>query len=82
MSFLSAIAPAGEDRYGAAGLPPDTIHVKFDGHAGQSFGFTLAKGVFLEVITGYKKMTGCKNEIQSCLCMNNKTLARNHANKK
>lgn len=38
------------DRYGAAGLPPDTIHVKFDGHAGQSFGFTLAKGVFLEVI--------------------------------
>ncbi|CAM9931397.1 unnamed protein product, partial [Ectocarpus sp. 8 AP-2014] len=36
-------------KYGAAGLPPDTIHVKFDGHAGQSFGFTLAKGVFLEV---------------------------------
>ncbi|CAN0478171.1 unnamed protein product, partial [Laminaria digitata] len=36
-------------RYGEAGLPPDTIHVKFDGHAGQSFGFTLAKGVFLEV---------------------------------
>lgn len=31
------------------GLPEDTIHVKFDGHAGQSFGFTLAKGVFLEV---------------------------------
>lgn len=35
--------------YGTEGLPPDTIHVKFDGHAGQSFGFTLAKGVFLEV---------------------------------
>eukprot|EP00903_Cladosiphon_okamuranus_P022094 g20316.t1 len=36
-------------KYGVAGLPDDTIHVKFDGHAGQSFGFTLAKGVFLEV---------------------------------
>ncbi|CAM9236116.1 unnamed protein product [Phaeothamnion confervicola] len=36
-------------RYGEAGLPDDTIHVKFDGHAGQSFGFALAKGVFMEV---------------------------------
>lgn len=37
-------------KYGDAGLPADTIHVKFNGHAGQSFGFTLAKGVFLEVL--------------------------------
>lgn len=34
---------------GEAGLPDDTIHVKFNGHAGQSFGFCLAKGVHLEV---------------------------------
>jgi GXGXG motif len=36
-------------RYGEAGLPDDTIHVKFTGHAGQSLGFCLAKGVHLEV---------------------------------
>eukprot|EP00611_Tribonema_gayanum_P031150 TRINITY_DN8899_c0_g1_i3.p1 TRINITY_DN8899_c0_g1~~TRINITY_DN8899_c0_g1_i3.p1 ORF type:complete len:1601 (-),score=664.58 TRINITY_DN8899_c0_g1_i3:194-4933(-) len=36
-------------RYGEEGLPDDTIHVKFSGHAGQSFGFCLAKGVHLEV---------------------------------
>jgi glutamate synthase domain-containing protein 3 len=37
-------------RYGEAGLPDDTIHVKFTGHAGQSLGFCLAKGVHLEVL--------------------------------
>ena len=30
-------------------LPNDTIHFKFTGNAGQSFGAWLAKGVFLEV---------------------------------
>jgi 23S rRNA (pseudouridine1915-N3)-methyltransferase len=30
-------------------LPDDTIHFKFNGHAGQSFGAWLAKGVTLEV---------------------------------
>ena len=30
-------------------LPDDTIHFKFTGNAGQSFGAWLAKGVFLEV---------------------------------
>src|SRR6202166_391672 len=31
-------------RYGHAGLPADTIHVKFTGTAGQSFGAWLARG--------------------------------------
>ena len=36
-------------RYGARGLPDDTIHVKLTGSAGQSFGAFLASGVTLEL---------------------------------
>ncbi len=36
-------------RYGDDGLPEDTIHVKLQGSAGQSFGAWLARGVTLEV---------------------------------
>eukprot|EP00965_Chrysotila_dentata_P138582 4583889-Pleurochrysis_carterae.AAC.1 len=36
-------------RYGAAGLPDGTITVNLKGQTGQSFGFTLAKGVTLNV---------------------------------
>jgi glutamate synthase (NADPH/NADH) large chain len=36
-------------RYGHAGLPEDTIHVKLTGTAGQSFGAWLARGVTLEL---------------------------------
>ncbi len=36
-------------KYGYAGLPDDTIHFKFKGSAGQSFGCFLAKGVTLEL---------------------------------
>ena len=36
-------------RYGSEGLPDDTIHCKFTGSAGQSFGAFLAKGVTLEL---------------------------------
>ncbi len=36
-------------RYGHAGLPDDTIHVKLTGTAGQSFGAWLAHGVTLEL---------------------------------
>jgi glutamate synthase (NADPH/NADH) large chain len=36
-------------RYGHAGLPDDTIHVRFWGTAGQSFGAWLAKGVTFEL---------------------------------
>jgi len=35
--------------YGHAGLPDDTIHVAFDGIAGQSFGAFLAHGVTFEL---------------------------------
>ncbi len=34
-------------RYGGAGLPDDTIKIKFDGSAGQSFGAFLPKGITL-----------------------------------
>ncbi len=36
-------------KYGAAGLPEDTIKFQFTGSAGQSFGAFLAKGVTLEL---------------------------------
>lgn len=36
-------------RYGHAGLPDDTIHVKAKGTAGQSFGAWLASGITLEL---------------------------------
>ncbi|MEZ6118729.1 MAG: glutamate synthase large subunit [Pirellulaceae bacterium] len=36
-------------KYGLDLLPPDTIHIKFHGSAGQSFGAFLAKGVTLEL---------------------------------
>ena len=39
-------------KYGAEGLPEDTIHFKFNGCAGQSFGAFLVKGVTLE-LEGY-----------------------------
>eukprot|EP01025_Chloroclados_australasicus_P031120 TRINITY_DN3140_c1_g1_i4.p1 TRINITY_DN3140_c1_g1~~TRINITY_DN3140_c1_g1_i4.p1 ORF type:complete len:2248 (+),score=229.22 TRINITY_DN3140_c1_g1_i4:145-6744(+) len=36
-------------RYGQEGLPDDTIHIKLNGHAGQSFGAWLAQGIFMEL---------------------------------
>jgi glutamate synthase (NADPH/NADH) large chain len=36
-------------KWGENGLPDDTIHFKFSGSAGQSFGAWLAKGVLLEL---------------------------------
>ncbi|MGB7157754.1 MAG: glutamate synthase large subunit [Tepidisphaeraceae bacterium] len=36
-------------KYGHAGLPDETIHFKFNGNAGQSFGCFLAKGITLEL---------------------------------
>ncbi len=36
-------------RWGEQGLPEDTIHIKFHGSAGQSFGAFLAHGVTLEL---------------------------------
>jgi glutamate synthase (NADPH) large chain len=37
-------------RHGHAGLPEDTIRVRFAGSAGQSFGAFLARGISLEVV--------------------------------
>jgi glutamate synthase domain-containing protein 3 len=37
-------------RFGHEGLPDDTIHARFAGSAGQSFGAFLARGVTLELI--------------------------------
>src|SRR5581483_3177058 len=37
-------------RYGHDGLPEDTVHIRFAGSAGQSFGAFLAKGVTLDLI--------------------------------
>jgi glutamate synthase (NADPH/NADH) large chain len=36
-------------RWGAKGLPDDTIHVKFEGSAGQSFGAFLPRGITLRL---------------------------------
>jgi glutamate synthase domain-containing protein 3 len=36
-------------RYGTAGLPENTVHFKFNGSAGQSFGAFVPKGVTLEL---------------------------------
>jgi glutamate synthase domain-containing protein 2/glutamate synthase domain-containing protein 3 len=36
-------------KYGAAGLPEDTIHLKFIGSAGQSFGAFIPRGMTLEL---------------------------------
>ena len=36
-------------KWGESGLPDDTIHIKFNGSAGQSFGAFLAHGVTLEL---------------------------------
>jgi glutamate synthase domain-containing protein 2/glutamate synthase domain-containing protein 1/glutamate synthase domain-containing protein 3 len=36
-------------RYGSVGLPDETIHFKFDGSAGQSFGAFVPNGVTLEL---------------------------------
>ncbi len=37
-------------KYGADGLPDDTIHFKLTGSAGQSFGAFLARGITLELV--------------------------------
>jgi glutamate synthase (NADPH/NADH) large chain len=37
-------------RYGHEGLPDETIHLRFAGSAGQSFGAFLARGVWLDLI--------------------------------
>jgi glutamate synthase (NADPH/NADH) large chain len=45
-------------RYGHAGLPDETIHVKLTGSAGQSFGAWVAHGVTLELVGDANDYTG------------------------
>jgi len=45
-------------KYGSAGLPEDTIHIKFDGSAGQSFGAFVPKGMTLELEGDANDYTG------------------------
>jgi len=45
-------------RYGHAGLPDDTIHIQFNGTAGQSFGAFLAHGITLDLVGDANDYTG------------------------
>ena len=45
----ATLSAAVSRRYGAKGLPPDTISVSFTGSAGQSFGAFLAPGITFEL---------------------------------
>ena len=45
-------------RYGHAGLPDDTIHIQFQGTAGQSFGAFLARGITLDLVGDANDYTG------------------------
>ena len=44
--------------YGKEGLPDDTIQINLTGHGGQSFGFTLAKGITMKVEGDANDYTG------------------------
>jgi glutamate synthase domain-containing protein 3 len=45
-------------RHGGEGLPDDTITVNLKGHGGQSFGFTLARGITMNVEGDANDYTG------------------------
>jgi len=45
-------------RYGHQGLPDDTIHIQFQGTAGQSFGAFLARGITLDLVGDANDYTG------------------------
>jgi glutamate synthase domain-containing protein 3 len=45
-------------RHGEEGLPDDTITLNLQGHGGQSFGFTLAKGISINVEGDANDYTG------------------------
>jgi glutamate synthase (NADPH/NADH) large chain len=44
------LSHAVASRYGHAGLPDDSIHIRMNGTAGQSFGAFLARGITLELV--------------------------------
>ena len=48
-TFGTMLSGRVAEKYGFAGLPEDSIHIKVHGTAGQSFGAWLARGVTLEL---------------------------------
>ena len=48
-SVGAMLSNALSKRYGGAGLPDGTITVNLEGHTGQSFAFTLARGITINV---------------------------------
>ncbi len=48
-TFGTMLSGRVAERYGHAGLPDDTIHIKAKGTGGQSFGAWVAKGVTIEL---------------------------------
>jgi glutamate synthase (NADPH/NADH) large chain len=57
-SVGAMLSSAIAKRYGHEGLPEDTIHVAFEGIAGQSFGAFLARGVSFELQGGTNDYVG------------------------
>ena len=55
-------------RYGHDGLPDGTIHVRFAGSAGQSFGAFLARGVTLDLVGDTNDYCG-KGLSGGCICV-------------
>jgi glutamate synthase (NADPH/NADH) len=49
-------------RFGLAGLPDNTIHVKLTGHAGQSLGAFVCSGITLEVEGDCNGATLCRSQ--------------------
>ncbi|MDR1089031.1 MAG: glutamate synthase large subunit [Coriobacteriales bacterium] len=45
-------------KYGSAGLPPDTIRLRFTGYAGQSFGAFVGPGISLYLVGGANDYLG------------------------
>ncbi|MBN06216.1 MAG: glutamate synthase large subunit [Rhodospirillaceae bacterium] len=48
-AFGAMLSGEVAERYGHAGLPNDTIHIKASGSGGQSFGAFLSKGITIEL---------------------------------
>ncbi|MEJ2609014.1 MAG: glutamate synthase large subunit [Candidatus Thiodiazotropha sp.] len=48
-TFGAMLSGRVAEKYGYAGLPDDTIYIKVNGTAGQSFGAWLAKGITIEL---------------------------------
>ena len=52
-------------RFGQAGLPEGTIHLKLNGHAGQSLGAWLCHGITLELEGDANDYVG---KVRRCVC--------------